>query len=201
MNGKARDTEQGDGRGTLHHRAGYHIPVHAADGGDPDGPRRCAVMRDRKAVTILLVEDDDGHARLLEKNLRRGGMINQLVRVSDGQQAVDYVSRISPYCDAQMYPSPSVVLLDVCMPRLDGFEVLAHLKSDPELVKIPVIMLTSTDNQAEINRAYAMGANGYVVKPVGVESFIDRVVKLGMFIEVIELPERDGRAPHVASPN
>jgi len=91
------------------------------------------------------------------------------------------------------YPFPSVVLLDVRMPRLDGFEVLAHLKRDPELMKIPVIMLTSTDNQHEINRAYEMGANGYVVKPVSIESFIDRVVKLGMFIEVIELPENDNR--------
>jgi DNA-binding NarL/FixJ family response regulator len=63
------------------------------------------------------------------------------------------------------------------------------MKNDPALMKIPIIMLTSTDNQSEINRAYELGANGYVVKPVGMESFIDRVVKLGMFIEVIELPE------------
>jgi CheY-like chemotaxis protein len=145
---------------------------------------------ERKQVTILLVEDDDGHARLLEKNLRRGGIINRLVRVADGQEAVDYVSRTDAYRDTSTYPDPSVVLLDVRMPRLDGFEVLAHLKSDPALMKIPVIMLTSTDNQNEINRAYELGANGYVVKPVGMESFIDRVVKLGMFIEVIELPER-----------
>ncbi len=148
-------------------------------------------MLERKAVTILLVEDDDGHARLLEKNLRRGGVSNRLVRVADGQEAVDYVSRTPPYNDATTHPAPSIILLDVRMPRLDGFEVLAHLKSDPLLMKIPVIMLTSTDNQAEINRAYEMGANGYVVKPVGVESFIDRVVKLGMFIEVIELPEHE----------
>ena len=143
-----------------------------------------------KQVTILLVEDDDGHARLLEKNLRRGGIINRLVRVVDGQEAVDYVSRAGAYEDTNAYPDPSVVLLDVRMPRLDGFEVLARMKNDPALMKIPVIMLTSTDNQNEINRAYELGANGYVVKPVGMESFIDRVVKLGMFIEVIELPEQ-----------
>ncbi len=156
-------------------------------------------MQERQPVTILLVEDDDGHARLVEKNLRRGGLINQLVRVADGQEALDYVSRTAPYEDAHRYPFPSVVLLDVRMPRLDGFEVLAHMKSDPELMNIPVIMLTSTDNQAEINRAYEMGANGYVVKPVGVQSFIDRVVKLGMFIEVIELPESTGRTDHAAA--
>jgi CheY-like chemotaxis protein len=160
---------------------------------------------ERKAVTILLVEDDDGHARLLEKNLRRGGVINQLVRVADGQEAVDYVSRVGPYHDTATYPDPSIVLLDVRMPRLDGFEVLMHFKKHPLLMKIPVIMLTSTDNQVEINRAYELGANGYVVKPVGVEPFIDRVLKLGMFIEVIEFPESacrgsngDGIHPRVA---
>ncbi len=152
---------------------------------------------ERKPVTILLVEDDDGHARLLEKNLRRGGLLNRLVRVADGQEAVDYVSRFGLYSDHARYPFPSVILLDVRMPRLDGFEVLAHLKRDPELMKIPVIMLTSTDNQTEINRAYEMGANGYVVKPVSMDSFIDRVVKLGMFIEVIELPEQK-REHHAA---
>ncbi len=152
-------------------------------------------MQDHKTVTILLVEDDDGHARLLEKNLRRGGVLNRLVRVCDGQEALDYVSRTGQYQDATAYPLPGIVLLDVRMPRLDGFEVLAQMKNNPGLLKIPIIMLTSTDNQKEINRAYELGANGYVVKPVGVEAFIDRVVKLGMFIEVIEFPEnyvRDG---------
>src|SRR5947207_10545843 len=101
--------------------------------------------------------------------------------------------RTPPYDDAERYPLPSTVLLDVCMPRLDGVQVLAHLKRYPALMTIPVIMLTSTDNQKEIDRAYELGANGYVVKPVEVESFIDRVVKLGMFIEVIELPDHHDR--------
>ena len=152
-------------------------------------------MPERRPVTILLVEDDDGHARLLEKNLRRGGVVNHLARVADGQEAVDYVCRNGRYQDATRYPFPGVVLLDVRMPRLDGFEVLAYLKRDPEFMKIPVIMLTSTDNQNEINRAYEMGANGYVVKPVSVESFIDRVVRLGMFIEIIELAENANHRP------
>lgn len=151
------------------------------------------MMQSGRAVTILLVEDDDGHARLLERNLRRGGMVNRLVRVADGQEAVDYVSHAGSFQDAAQFPLPGVVLLDVRMPRLDGFEVLSHFKGSPKLMKIPVIMLTSTDNQKEIDRAYEMGANGYVVKPVGIESLVDRVVKLGMFIEVIELPENNGR--------
>jgi CheY-like chemotaxis protein len=155
-------------------------------------------MPERRPVTILLVEDDDGHARLLERNLRRGGVVNHLARVADGREAVDYVSRKGRYQDAARYPFPGVVLLDVRMPRLDGFEVLAYLKRDPELMKIPVIMLTSTDNQNEIDRAYEMGANGYVVKPVSVESFVDRVVKLGMFIEIMELADNHNRDRSVA---
>jgi CheY-like chemotaxis protein len=156
------------------------------------------VIEGRKSVVILLVEDDDGHARLLEKNLRRAGVVNRLLRVADGQEAVDYFSRASSSQNNTDYPLPSIVLLDVRMPRLDGFEVLAHLKGDPQLLNIPVIMLTSTDNQVEINRAYQMGANGYVVKPVGVECFIDRVAKLGMFIEVIEFPENHGKQSNAA---
>jgi CheY-like chemotaxis protein len=155
-------------------------------------------MPERRPVTILLVEDDDGHARLLERNLRRGGVVNHLARVADGREAVDYVSRKGRYQDAARYPFPGVVLLDVRMPRLDGFEVLAYLKRDPELMKIPVIMLTSTDNQNEIDRAYEMGANGYVVKPVSVESLVDRVVKLGMFIEIMELADNHNRDRSVA---
>jgi CheY-like chemotaxis protein len=143
---------------------------------------------DRKPITILLVEDDDGHARLLERNLRRGGVINQLIRVSDGQEAVDYLHHTGTFADEQRYPLPSVIFLDVRMPRLDGFEVLERVKRDPELQSIPIIMVTSTDNQREIDRAYQLGANGYVVKPVNMDSFIDRVVKLGMFVELIELP-------------
>jgi len=141
-------------------------------------------------VTILLVEDDDGHARLLERNLRRGGLINRLVRVSDGQEALDYLNRVPPYDDEARYPMPGVIFLDVLMPRRDGFEVLQAIKSDAALRVIPVIMITSTDNQREIDRAYRLGANGYIVKPVNMEAFIDRVVKLGMFVEVIELPDR-----------
>ncbi len=146
-------------------------------------------------ITILLVEDDDGHARLLERNLRRGGIANRLVRVRDGQEAVDYLHRLEPYTDVAQYPDPNVIFLDVRMPRLDGFEVLERIKKHPQLMTMPVIMLTSTDNQREIDRAYELGANGYVVKPVNMDDFIDRIVKLGMFVGVIELPgaaARDG---------
>ncbi|GIW39573.1 MAG: response regulator [Candidatus Binatia bacterium] len=144
----------------------------------------------KRAVTILLVEDDDGHARLLERNLRRSGVLNRLVRVRDGQEALDYLHHAPPFDDPAANPVPSLVLLDVRMPRMDGFDFLAHIRRAGPLARLPVIMLTSTDNQREIDRAYELGANGYVVKPVQIESFIDRIRKLGMFLEIVEFPNR-----------
>ncbi len=137
----------------------------------------------RRPVSIILAEDDDGHARLMERNLRRGGIINTIRRARDGVELLDSL-RLAPAL------GPDVIFLDINMPRLDGFEVLLQLKSDPDLRSIPVIMVTSTDSQREINRAYELGASSYVVKPVGVEAFIDRVRKLGLFLEVVELPEK-----------
>ena len=136
----------------------------------------------RRAVNIIVAEDDDGHARLMERNLRRGGIINAIQRARDGQELLQGLRNTSRQ-------APDVIFLDINMPRLDGFEVLSQLKADPELRTIPVIMVTSTDSQREVNRAYELGASSYVVKPVGVEAFIDRVRKLGLFLEVVELPD------------
>ena len=136
----------------------------------------------RRAVNIIVAEDDDGHARLMERNLRRGGVINAIQRARDGLELLQGLRSAARQ-------APDVIFLDINMPRLDGFEVLTQLKADPHLRTIPVIMVTSTDSQREINRAYELGASSYVVKPVGVEAFIDRVRKLGLFLEVVELPE------------
>lgn len=143
----------------------------------------------RRSVNIFLAEDDDGHARLMERNLRRGGIINAIQRARDGIELLESL-RVTGG------GSPDVIFLDINMPRLDGFEVLLQLKADPELRSIPVIMVTSTDSQKEINRAYQLGASSYVVKPVGVEAFIDRVRKLGLFLEVVELPAKPSHQRH-----
>jgi len=143
----------------------------------------------RRSVNIILAEDDDGHALLMERNLRRGGIINAIQRARDGIELLDSL-RVTGR------EGPDVIFLDINMPRLDGFEVLLQLKADPELRSIPVIMVTSTDSQKEINRAYQLGASSYVVKPVGVEAFIDRVRKLGLFLEVVELPDKALRQRH-----
>ncbi len=142
----------------------------------------------KRSVNIILAEDDDGHARLMERNLRRGGIVNTIQRAHDGAELLEVLRVASGN-------APDMIFLDVNMPRLDGFEVLAQLKADPRWRNIPVVMVTSTDSQREINRAYELGASSYVVKPVGVEAFIDRVRKLGLFLEVVELPD-ESRTTH-----
>lgn len=137
---------------------------------------------------ILLVEDDDGHARLLERTLRRAGLGHRIVRVADGEEALEYLAAADGVIDNDQHPIPGLILLDIRMPRLDGFEVLSRVRRDVRHRHTPIIMLTSTDNQQEINRAYELGASGYVVKPVNIDRFTDRVMALGRFLDLVELP-------------
>ena len=136
-----------------------------------------------EAVTIILVEDDDGHATLIERNLRRAGLDNGFVRLKDGQEALDFLLG-----SAAPRPEPCVLLLDIKMPRVDGIEVLKRLQGDPGTATLPVIMLTTTDDPREIERCYQLGCNVYVTKPVEYEQFIDAVKRLGFFLKVVKLP-------------
>ena len=136
-----------------------------------------------EAVTIILVEDDDGHATLIERNLRRAGLDNGFVRLKDGQEALDFLLG----SEAPVRES-CVLLLDIKMPRVDGIEVLKRLKGDPWTATLPVIMLTTTDDPREIERCYQLGCNVYVTKPVEYEQFIDAVKRLGFFLQVVKLP-------------
>jgi CheY-like chemotaxis protein len=146
--------------------------------------RRAAGGELLESVTIILVEDDDGHATLIERNLRRAGLDNGFIRLKDGQEALDFLlgSRAAPL------PEPCVLLLDIKMPRVDGIEVLKRLKGDPWMATLPVIMLTTTDDPREVERCYQLGCNVYVTKPVEYEQFIDAVKRLGFFLQVVKLP-------------
>jgi CheY-like chemotaxis protein len=145
-------------------------------------------MMQRTGIRILLVEDDDGHARLIERNLRKVNPANPIDRVADGQQAMDYLHNAGRFADRHRYAPPQLVLLDINLPYLDGIEVLERIKADARLHPLPVIMLTSTDNQSEIDRCYQAGASAYVAKPISIASLGDKLERLGMYLEIVELP-------------
>ena len=139
---------------------------------------------------ILLAEDDDGHASLIQRNLKRAGVANQIVRVKDGQEALDFLRGEGAFT-GRPPEVPLLLLLDINMPRVDGVGVLKSVKSDPKLVKLPVIMLTTTDDPREVDRCYQLGCSVYVTKPVQYEDFVDALTRLGMFLEIIKVPSRE----------
>ena len=139
-------------------------------------------------VTILLVEDDPGHARLIEKNLRRSNIKNDIITVSDGQQALDYLSGEGQYAGSEC-ASPLLMLLDLNMPVLDGYQVLERMKADGRTRCIPVIVLTTTDDTREVSRCYDLGCNVYVTKPVDYQQFSEAIRKLGLFLSVVTIPD------------
>ncbi|ASV99484.1 response regulator [Paraburkholderia aromaticivorans] len=159
-------------------------------------------MNHGETVSIVLIEDDDGHATLVERNLRRAGISNGFVRFHDGQQALDYFfgpapadAAASSAAGAEVKACPAredlmnfVVLLDLKMPRVDGFEVLRRLKASPQTAAVPVIVLTTTDDPREIERCYELGCNVYITKPVEYDAFIEAVRRLGFFLQVVKLP-------------
>jgi len=144
-------------------------------------------MPAEQSVTILLVEDDPGHVRLIERNLRRALITNEIVTLSDGQQAVDYLFKESTYAEAT-HALPLLVLLDLNLPQLDGYQVLTRLKADERTRHIPVIILTTTDEPHEIERCYALGCNVYITKPVEYEQFTEAMRKLGLFLSIVQIP-------------
>ncbi|MBI4343930.1 MAG: response regulator [Candidatus Omnitrophica bacterium] len=143
----------------------------------------------KQSVIIMLVDDDEGHLLLIRENLRAAGIVNDIIEMRDGQQALDYLFRRGAYQDPAKSPRPGLVLLDIKMPKCDGYAVLEKLKADAALRSIPVLMLTSTDDQGEVNRCYALGANNYVVKPIQYEQFQERIKALGLFLDIVRLPD------------
>lgn len=149
-------------------------------------------------VMILLAEDDEGHAQLVQRNLKRAGITNEVRRVEDGQLALDYVRREGQFSD-RTRNRPLLVLLDINMPRIDGIEVLRQIKADANLATIPVIMLTTTDNPREIEACYQLGCSIYITKPVEYEPFVEAIKRLGLFLQVVRVPREDHLPTGVAS--
>ncbi|MDP1771067.1 MAG: response regulator [Methylobacter sp.] len=144
-------------------------------------------MFESQFVTIIIVEDDPGHAKLIEKNLRRGGLENPIKAVENGQQALNYLKGQGNFADCPINQC-TLLLLDINMPVMNGVELLRILKQDAKLRKIPVIMLTSTDDQREIDECYDLGCNLYVPKPVEFDRFSEVVRELGLMIGLAAVP-------------
>ncbi len=145
-------------------------------------------MKDNNTgVTILMAEDDDGHAQLVQERFESVGVYNPLIRFRDGQEAWDFLSGAAkPGIESG---KSYLLLLDIRMPRLDGVEVLKRVKGDPRLKNMPVIMLTTTDDPGEIGFCYELGCNNYLIKPVEFEKFAEVIKRLGLFIMVVKVSE------------
>lgn len=132
-------------------------------------------------VKILLVEDNPDHIELTMRALKGNHIVNEIHVVTDGEQALDYLYRRGKYNDKQRAPRPGLILLDVKLPKLDGFEVLRRIKQDPEFKLIPVIMLTTSAREEEVARGYAEGANSYVTKPVTFSEFVKKIREIQLY--------------------
>lgn len=147
-------------------------------------------MNDHRSVGIVMIEDDEGHARLIEKNIRRAGILNDIRHFTDGTTALDYLFNAP---DGPAKSGPALVLLDLNLPDMSGTDILAKIKEENSpLRRAPVVVLTTTDDKVEIQRCYDLGCNVYITKPVNYENFAQAIRQLGLFLSVIQVPEVEG---------
>jgi CheY-like chemotaxis protein len=145
----------------------------------------------KKEVIILIAEDDDGHATLIERNLRRAGLLNEIVRFKDGQETLDFLFEKGKG-SKRKHDTAYLLLLDIRMPKVDGVEVLRQVKADKDLKKLPIIMVTTTDDPREVELCHELGCSNYITKPIDYDSFMEAVRQLGLFLLVVEVPKIDG---------
>ena len=130
---------------------------------------------------ILLVEDEEAHAELTRRAIRKAGNANRIDVLTDGEEAIDYIFNRGKYNDKKKYPLPGLIMLDIKLPGIDGIEVLKQIKENPFLKKIPVIMLTTSDREEDISRSYNNYANSYLTKPVGYKEFEERIMQVDSY--------------------
>ena len=140
-----------------------------------------------QTVTVVIAEDDEGHATLVQRSLRRAAIPAAAVRVRDGQELLDYMYRRGPW-ESRARHAAMLILLDLNMPRIGGLEVLERLKRDAQFAHIPVFVLTTSDNPRELDQCYARGASACLVKPVEFGLFGEMVHRLGEFLVMARLP-------------
>jgi CheY-like chemotaxis protein len=145
---------------------------------------------------ILLAEDNPNDVELILAAFKDANFVNEIHVTHDGEQALDFLHRRGPYA-GRPGPLPAVILLDLKMPKVDGREVLRHVRTDPDLRHIPVVILTSSREESDLLASYQLGANAFVVKPVDFQEFIAAVSKLGFFWAMLnEPPPGDSNPPH-----
>ena len=135
------------------------------------------------SVKIVMVEDDHGHAKLIEKNIRRANIANDIVHFDEGGAALDYL-----FSEEVRAQGPLLILLDLNLPDMSGTDILEKVKSDERLRRAPVVILTTTDDEREIQRCYDLGANVYITKPVDYDNFANAIRQLGLFFSVMQIP-------------
>lgn len=140
-----------------------------------------------KPVCIIMIEDDEGHARLIERNIRRSGVNNEIVPFSEGTAALKYLFG-EDGTGLNHKNEALLILLDLNLPDMSGIEILRRVKENQYLKAVPVVVLTTTDDSQEIKRCYELGCNVYITKPVNYESFANAIRQLGLFFSVIQVP-------------
>ncbi|MCC8965912.1 response regulator [Bradyrhizobium sp. Pear76] len=138
-------------------------------------------------VTIIMIEDDEGHARLIERNIRRSGVNNEIIPFTNGTEAVNYLFGRDGSA-VERKGQPLLILLDLNLPDMTGIDILKRVKENKYLKSTPVVVLTTTDDSHEIKRCYELGCNVYITKPVNYESFANAIRQLGLFFSVIQVP-------------
>ena len=142
-----------------------------------------------KAISILLAEDDPDDRYLIGEALEENLVTNELYIVEDGEDLLDYLYQRGKYNDKEKWPRPGLILLDLNMPRKDGREVLGEIKADPELRRIPIVVLTTSHAEEDITRTYDLGISGYVTKPSSFSGLLETIKAIGEYwLEIVELP-------------
>lgn len=139
-------------------------------------------------VKIVMVEDDEGHARLIERNIRRSGVNNDILPFANGTEALNFLLG-ADRTGAVHKDQALLILLDLNLPDMTGIDILKQVKENSYLKYAPVVVLTTTDDAEEIKRCYALGCNVYITKPVNYENFANAIRQLGLFFSVIQVPQ------------
>ncbi len=153
-------------------------------------------MKDKGLLPILMVDDDEDDRMMTEKALQKNRVINPILFLSDGEELMDYIKRKGKFSDPATSIRPCFILLDLNMPRMDGRKALLFLKSDPELKKIPVVVLSTSSAEEDILRSYNLGANSFITKPITFDGLVSTMETLkNYWLEIVELPQAHSSGP------